>query len=167
MLAYQDNTRDENEAALEAVLKNPGEGAKKLLGALHPIEETKLNGPDNTEKDYAREKASLKVIHALQMLCVITGGKTFTSPSEYAFPKPAPGTDSSPWKSSEEYREYWLTRDGRDKMPFFAQWPSRGVYYIAPIEVQEAVILQWNEWFEKEGASYNYRAVEDFAACGI
>jgi hypothetical protein len=31
-------------------------------------------------------------------------------------------------------------------MKFFAYWMSRGVYFLAPVDAQEAIIRQWRTW---------------------
>jgi hypothetical protein len=166
-LISEEVSREDSQAAMSYALEHPREVVPLLLSELHPIKEVKLQSPADYEENQEKERGSMRVVNSLRALCAITGGQRFTSPSQFVFAKPAPDPELPPGvSSSEENREYWLTFNGREKMPFYAVWPSRGVIYIAPREVQESVILQWKEWYAREGDAFPYRMVEDYEGCG-
>jgi len=79
----------------------------------------------------------------------LTDGKDFKAETNYVF------------KKDEEHREYWLTREDKDQLPFFAVWMSRDKAYIAPKDVQEKIIEKWKKWYATEGTTYKYGPFSD------
>ncbi len=143
---------DGSDFSYGVIMETPYEAAGLLIDNLHTVDTLWILNNNDREKP----KETWRVINSLYALGVITGGKRFTSSTDYVFPEPTfvyvPFGDSP-----AEYRKFWLTRKGRDKMPFYAVWPSRGSIYIAPKDVQEKVIRKWKDWYKKEGKTYNYR----------
>ena len=47
--------------------------------------------------------------------------------------------------------------DPGEPMGYFAEWMSRGRVYVAPKDVQRAVIDAWHKWLAQDGKNFNTR----------
>lgn len=99
--------------------------------------------------DWDRQRDAMHVIWCLRALRYITNCKQFLAPTTYQF------------SESERTQEEFLTKHGRERLPFFATWMSRDKTYLAPRDVQEAIILSWQRWYSEEGTTFNYQACGD------
>jgi hypothetical protein len=70
----------------------------------------------------------------------------FCAPTGHEFGKSGQGA----------YRGYWLHFANKNCVTFFAVWPSRGQFFIAPVDAQQKIIEAWQQWYAKEGKDFNY-----------
>lgn len=77
----------------------------------------------------------------------ITGSMDFCAPTK--------------WRPGHIYedgiRSYWLHFENKNCVTFFAVWPSRGRYYVAPLDAQRQIISAWQRWYGEEGKQFEYK----------
>jgi hypothetical protein len=54
-------------------------------------------------------------------------------------------------------RGEYLLRDGADKVPFFRTWMSHDTSVVAPAEVQQQIISEWQDWYASEAATFSFQ----------
>lgn len=120
-----------------------------LLKELHPVPETDITlGEAETT-----HKASMHVIWCIRGLRYLTG-LNFMAGSAAEIKK----------QKLPELREYWILFQSGDYVRFYGTWMSRDETFIAPRDIQVAVIKKWKDWYAENGASYTYRTNSDFDA---
>jgi hypothetical protein len=123
--------------AMEEISKNPLAASCFLVRDLKPVRQKKLTSV---------QAYSVKPIWALRGLRYLTNCKDFSGRlihQESIDPKDARGN--------------FLLRNGAEKVPFFSTWMSRDISFIAPVEVQQQVILKWQDWYTSEASSFSYQ----------
>jgi len=127
-------------ARIQLLAKEPAKSAGLLISELRVVDRA-MTRPEKERSDTEH------VLWSVRALRFITGGKDFCSSTKYQFGK----------SELEQNRKYFLTLKNHDCLPFFALWPSRGIDYIAPPDVQTKIISRWKSWYETEGRTYRYR----------
>lgn len=121
--------------------------ASLLLNELHPVAETDITlGEGETT-----HKASMHVIWCLRGLRYLTG-LNFMAGSAAEIRK----------QKMPEDREYWILFQSGDYVRFYGTWMSRDWTFIAPKDVQVAIIKKWKDWYTANGATYAYRTNSNF-----
>jgi hypothetical protein len=132
---------------VQVLSETPYESVGALVRELHTIADPQRAGHD----DASETEHLISTIAALRYL---TGGSDFYT---------ARGKDfcaKTKWKfgnsDEEKSRRYWLYFDRANCVTFFALWPSRYRVYLAPVDAQEEIIRQWNQWYATEGKTYRF-----------
>jgi hypothetical protein len=129
---------------VKELAKNPRVGAGLLIADLHTI-------PDS-EKAAKQDSTSMEhVLWIIRALRYVTGGMDFCATSEHRFGS----------SEEERNRKYWLTLDHKECLAFFAIWPSRDRTYIAPVDAQKKIIVQWKEWYATSSTTFEYKPLQD------
>lgn len=113
-----------------------------LIKELHPV-----NGTAYGTVDQGKHQADEHVLWALRGLYYMTG-QDIRAGSASELRKLKLPSD----------REYWLLFASGDKVNFFAIHPSTDATYIAPQDVQAAIIEAWRSWYAKDGGAFSYKA---------
>lgn len=128
-------------ADVKRLALNPAAAAQLLISELgvldHP--ERTIVGDGSPHQEH--------ILWSILALRYITGGMDFCAPTE--------------WRSGSAYEEgirsYWLHFYSKSCVTFFADWPSRGRTYTAPLDAQRSIISAWQQWYAKEGKDFNYK----------
>ena len=126
-------------AAVRGLAKTPADSVGALIAALHI-----LPHPEQA-KAIQDTPAVTHLISCIQALRYITG-KDFCATTERKFGH----------SYEETNRRYWLYFEHSTCLTFFAVWPSRGRFYLAPLDAQQKIISQWQSWYAREGGAYQY-----------
>lgn len=136
-----------NVQALKVLGESPAVSAGYLVDELRVLQPTPTSALSfETTRDDPLKAEGLHLVWCVRALRYITGGLNFRASTTYQF-----GHD-------ERERKYHLVRGSREEMPFFATWMSRDVVYLAPADVQGAIIAKWREWYRTKGKVHSYRA---------
>ena len=102
----------------------------ELLAGLHPLE----------RKEELREDdlAAQNVVYRIRALRYLTS-TDFIAETSHRFGK-------SPAQASRRQELFGSPRCKGKGIPFFGEWMSRGIVYLAPIDTQQRIIDQWREW---------------------
>lgn len=127
--------------ALHCLVDNGPLAAKLLIQDLHPMPEAKI-----LNLEIKQHKDSMHVIWCMRTLRSLTGGLEFTAGSAAEIRK----------RHLPENQEYWILRGSGDAVRMYGDWMSRDSVYIAPKDIQEAVIAKWKDWYAANGATFHY-----------
>jgi hypothetical protein len=133
-------------AQVNILFKTPQESVQLLINELRIIPITGF-----AAKEKGKHQSAYHVIQCIRALRSITGGLDFHALTNYRFEK------------NESIRKSQLFAGSRDSrtLPFFTFWKSQDYFFIAPADVQNDVIIQWRNWFNEKGSTYNYVNVID------
>lgn len=112
-----------------------------LLDELHPIPETDITLAN--ERDH---KAGIHVIWCVRGLRYLTG-LNFMAGSAAEIRK----------QKMPDDRKYWILLQSGDSVKMYGTWMSRDETFIAPPDIQAAVIAKWKAWYAADGANFKYR----------
>jgi len=135
---------NDNVADVRQLASNPGVSAGLLIADLHSI-------PDSEEFAKADKLPMEHVLWLIRALRYLTGGMDFCAPSKHVFGN----------SEEEQNRKYWLTFAHKECLTFFAFWPSRGRWYIAPVDAQKNIIAQWRHWYATSGGKFEYKPLQN------
>lgn len=132
---------NDNFAGVSQLAETPRDSVGLLVQQLHTVSNpaSAVVGDNDISVNH--------VLWAIRALRYITGGMGFCAPTSHRFGK----------SGKEAYRGYWLHFANKKCVTFFAVWPSRGQFYIAPIDAQRKIINAWRQWYAKEGRGFNYK----------
>lgn len=119
------------EKDLHVLSQNPSKSIPLLINELHVINENQIVPTEVQQKIH-----SLHVIWCIRALRYVTG-EDFKAPTQYSFGD----------VEFEKNRKYWLSIKDNRELPFFSVWMSRDIVYVAPKDVQAAIIEKWKEWY--------------------
>lgn len=130
-----------NFARVRELAKTPRDSVGLLVQQLHTISNpaSAVVGDNDTYVDH--------VLWTIRALRYITGGMDFCAPTRHRFGN----------SGQEVYRAYWLHFENKRCVTFFAVWPSRGHFFIAPVDAQQEIINAWKRWYVKDGKHFNYK----------
>lgn len=117
-----------------------------LVKELHPVTEK-----DISVYDRDKHKAGMHVIWCIRGLRYLTG-LNFMAGSAAEIRK----------QKLSENREYWILFQSGNYVRFYGTWMSRDWTFIAPKDVQVAVIAKWKDWYAANGTTYTYRTNSNF-----
>lgn len=135
---------------MQCLVDHGAQAAQLLIQELHPMPEGRI-----LEAEFAQHKRSMHVIWCVRTLRALTGGMEFKAGSAADIRK----------RHLPELQEYWILNQSGDAVRMYGVWMSRDTIYIAPKDVQEAVIAKWKDWYTANGASFHYvydRNVDDW-----
>lgn len=127
--------------AMDEISKDPLAASCFLVRDLKPVRQKKLT---------AVQTHSIKPIWALRGLRYLTNCKDFSGKLIH-----------EELIDSGDTRGHFLLYNGVEKVPFFSTWLTRDISFIAPVEVQQQVISQWQDWYKSEAASFSFQQCED------
>jgi len=132
---------NDNFTGVKELAKTPRASASLLVQQLHIVRNpaSAIVGGNDTYVDH--------VLWTIRALRYITGGMDFCAPTGHKFGKSGQGA----------YRGYWLHFANKNCVTFFAVWPSRGQFFIAPVDAQQKIIEAWQQWYAKEGKDFDYK----------
>ena len=130
-------------ADVKRLAVNPRASVELLIAGLHPI-------PDSDEFGKAENGSTEHVLWMIRGLRYLTGGMDFCARSRHVFGQ----------SDAEKNRKYWLTFQHGGCLTFFGYWMSRDRIYIAPSDVQENIISQWQRWYATYGAKFEYKTLQ-------
>ncbi|MGA9854686.1 MAG: hypothetical protein WBR29_05350 [Gammaproteobacteria bacterium] len=112
-----------------------------LISQLHTVAhpEMAITGYGSTDFNH--------LVWVIAALRYMTGGMDFCAPTRWKFA--SSGEDAR--------RSYWLHFANKNCVTFFAVWPSRDRYYIAPLDAQYEIIDAWHRWFAEKGKVFTYK----------
>ena len=96
--------------------------------------------------DFDKHKDSMHVIWCMRYLRSITGGLEFEAGSAADIRS----------RHLPELQEYWILNQSGDQVRMYGVWMSRDSIYIAPQDIQQAVIAKWKHWYAANGATFHY-----------
>ena len=131
-------------ADVKQLASSPRVSTGLLISDLHPI-------PDSEKFAKADKPPMEHVLWLIRALRYVTGGKDFCAPSKHVFAT----------SREEQNRKYWLAFAHQECLTFFASWPSRGRWYIAPEDTQKRIIEQWRHWYATSGAEFDYKPLQN------
>ncbi len=137
-------------SVLSSLTGTPASGACQLIKTLRVLSDKTLL-PDEQRS----RPETMQVIWSLRALCSITGGSRFTAGTQYPF--------NLAEEAEGRRRDFLRARDG--ELRFFAVWMSRDVLYIAPRDVQAAIIDKWINWYTANGQTFHYTSPDGWEAC--
>lgn len=123
---------------------NPRVSAGLLIADLHTI-------PDSEKAAKEDQPSTEHVFWMIRALRYLTGGMDFCGTSRHSFGS----------SDEEQNRKYWLTFGHKKCLSFFALWPSRGRWYIAPSDAQKNIIAQWQRWYATYGEKFEYKPLQN------
>jgi hypothetical protein len=125
--------------------KTPYISVGLLISQLHTVShpDRAITGDGNTDFNH--------LVWVIAALRYVTGGMDFCAPTGWKFAI----------SGEEAKRSYWLHFANKDCVTFFAVWPSRDRYYIAPLDAQQSIIDTWHQWFATKGKMFTYRPLSN------
>jgi hypothetical protein len=127
--AIRDLASQSSDHSFEVFYKNPEEATKLLIAALKPI---KRGHYPNGKRPQA-----VWIVRALRSLT----GLDFKAATRARL------TDDE---------AHFLRENEQDEVEFFGTWMSRDSDRVAPKDAQVAIIKKWQEWYARNGHTYNY-----------
>jgi len=139
LVARLGGAHNDDFAAAQVLAKTPAKSAGALIASLHTIA-----NPENA-KNIQDQSDVTHAIAIIQVLRYLTA-KDFCAATQWKFGG----------SSEERNRRYWLYFDNPKCVTFVALWPSRGRFYFAPLDAQQTIIADWQNWYARAGNSYHY-----------
>jgi hypothetical protein len=127
-------------ADVKRLARLPAESAGLLVAQLHVLKHPERTIVGQGSPEFER------VLWSFLALRYITGSMDFCAPTNWR-----------PRRSYEDgIRNYWLHFENKSCVTFFAVWPSRGRYYVAPLDAQRKIISAWQRWYGEQGKQFDY-----------
>lgn len=136
---------NDNFAGVNGLAKTPRASANLLVQQLHTVR----NPASTTVSD--NDTYVNHVLWVIRALRYITGGMDFCAPTNHKFAKSGQGA----------YRNYWLHFANKNCVTYFAVWPSRGQFFIAPVDAQQKIIEAWRQWYAEDSKDFDYKPLLD------
>jgi len=130
------------QSTLKLLSETPVVSACLLVSELREVSEQRL-----IEAEAEASSQAMHVVWVIRSLQYITGGIRFYG-------------DASGLIGNDQ-RGKFLTRLGKERVPFFSVWMSRDVIFFSPAKVQREIIEKWKYWYDTKGIQYNYFNAED------
>jgi hypothetical protein len=139
----------------DLLLQHPRDAACSLIADLRVVPGRNIR-PINA-KEAARFASALHMIDVIRALRYVTGCLDFRVPTRESFNSARNRRSTT---SLDDLRAEFLHRDGLD-VPFFANWMSRDINFLAAPDAQRAIIGKWKDWLAtSEG--FHFRKCENF-----
>ncbi|HET7174458.1 MAG TPA: hypothetical protein VFK21_00470 [Gammaproteobacteria bacterium] len=139
-LGYWKNDNFDQRPILQCFAEHGADAAGLLVKQLHTVSIAHVPNQDRN-----KNQDSLHVIWALRSLYYITG-----------FEFKAGSAATLKQLKLDKNREYWLLFGSGDQVNMFGVWESRDSLFVAPVDVQQAIIEKWKAWYAKDGAGFHY-----------
>jgi hypothetical protein len=121
--------------------QDPHAAVRLLVAELHPI-------PRKLYYEHMKTQQSNHVISCLRALHYLTG-LTFSAKTASRL------TDDE--RQFLDFDKEMHDSNPTHKLHFFGVWMSRNADCVAPDDVQRAIIKQWQQWQQQNGATFQYR----------
>ncbi len=128
------------ERQFEVLARAPAVSACHLVQEIVVVRATTIR-PD----DYAAYAHEMHVIWCLRALRFLTNGLVFKATTR---------ENPAGW---DETRRDLLSPDSTKRVPFFSVWMSHDIVFVAPEDAQDDIIRQWEEWYQRRGATFPYK----------
>ncbi|MBS1992791.1 MAG: hypothetical protein JSS83_19875 [Cyanobacteria bacterium SZAS LIN-3] len=136
-------------AGFDLLAQDPHRSVALLVAELHPIaRRTYFEGKKPTGERH--------VVGCLRALRYITG-RTFVAATGSAL--------SADEKQFLDFDQDMHDSNPSHKLHFFGVWMSRNADFVAPTDVQKAIIKSWRRFQETDGRTFNYKPRSSAANC--
>jgi hypothetical protein len=144
-----DRTKNDAMDLIEQLLQDPESAACSLSAELQTVDESWVR-PENA----ANQRSAVHIVWVIRSLRYISKCRDFRAATSEKFAsEEALATDSL-----LSARQQFLLRNGREQVPFFANWMSRDILFFAAEDAQSRIIGKWKKWVHEADKS-------DFGQC--